>query len=231
MLQNRYRIEESLGRGGFGSVYRAWDLNLERDCAIKENLITSPDAQRQFMREATILSNLSHSNLPRVIDHFIIPGQGQYLVMDFVDGEDLESILERRELVSMEEATDWILQVTDALVYLHRQKPPIFHRDIKPANIRLTPDGNAMLVDFGLVKVFEPDRNTTQGRVRSHPGYAPPEQYGRGNTDARSDLYALGATFYALITGHEPVESVNRLTGKNSAASLRGKPKCPPGSQ
>lgn len=227
ILQNRYRIEESLGRGGFGSVYRAWDSNLERFCAIKENLITSPDAQRQFMREATTLSNLSHPNLPRVIDHFIIPGQGQYLVMDYVAGEDLEATLGRRELVTLDEASDWVLQVTDALIYLHRQKPPIFHRDIKPANIRLTPDGRAMLVDFGLVKVDEPNQKTTMGARAITPGYAPPEQYGRGSTDARSDLYALGATFYALLTGHEPLESVSRLTGKNLPPACDVNPNVP----
>ncbi len=93
VLQNRYRIGETLGQGGFGSVYLAWDLNLNRACAIKENLAVSAEAQRQFMREATVLANLSHSNLPRVIDHFIVPDVGQYLVMDFVEGEDLETIL------------------------------------------------------------------------------------------------------------------------------------------
>jgi len=222
VLQNRYRIGETLGRGGFGSVYLAWDLNLNRACAIKENLAVSAEAQRQFMREATVLANLSHSNLPRVIDHFIVPEVGQYLVMDFVEGEDLETILEKREIVSLEDALEWIQQVAGALDYLHRQKPAVFHRDIKPANIRITPNGQAMLVDFGLVKVFDGAIATTVGARAITPGYAPPEQYGRGGTDARTDIYALGATFYHLITGHEPMESVQRLAGEHlpSAHSL-----------
>jgi serine/threonine protein kinase len=228
VLQNRYRIESPLGRGGFGSVYKAWDLNLMRACAIKENLDTSSEAQRQFMREATVLANLSHPNLPRVIDHFIIPDQGQYLVMDFVEGEDLETSISRREFLPVDEAINWILQVTDAVEYLHRHRPPIFHRDIKPANIRITPTGQAMLVDFGLVKVFDPYINTTQGARAISPGYAPPEQYGRGGTDARTDIYGLGATLYHLVTGHEPVESVRRMAGEHQPTPQQINPAVPP---
>jgi serine/threonine protein kinase len=93
MLNSRYRIVRLLGQGGFGAVYRAWDTNLNRPCAVKENLDTSPEAQRQFTREATVLANLSHPNLPRVTDHFILAGQGQYLVMDYVEGEDLATMM------------------------------------------------------------------------------------------------------------------------------------------
>lgn len=93
VLNNRYRTVKLLGQGGFGAVYKAWDINLNKACAVKENLDTSPEAQRQFAREATVLANLSHPNLPRVTDHFSLPGQGQYLVMDYVEGEDLESLL------------------------------------------------------------------------------------------------------------------------------------------
>jgi eukaryotic-like serine/threonine-protein kinase len=214
LLHNRYRIEHELGRGGFGAVYRAWDTSLNRPCAVKENLDTSPEAKRQFAREATILANLNHPNLPRVIDHFIIEDQGQYLVMDFVDGEDLASLTEREGVVSVNKSLEWISQVADALSYLHSRKPSVFHRDIKPANIRITPEGKAMLVDFGLVKVSDPNLKTTMGARAVTPGYAPPEQYGQGNTDARTDIYALGATLYKLITGDEPLESVQRMAGK-----------------
>src|SRR5512136_1786958 len=96
ILNNRYRIVKLLGQGGFGAVYQAWDLNLRKHWALKENLDTSPEAERQFTREATILATLSHPNLPRVTDHFSIPGQGHYLVMDFIEGEDLESILKHQ---------------------------------------------------------------------------------------------------------------------------------------
>lgn len=219
-LNNRYRIVRLLGQGGFGAVYRAWDINLNRPCAVKENLDTSSEAQRQFTREATVLANLSHPNLPRVTDHFILPEQGQYLVMDFVDGEDLASLLKHQSPLPVAQVLPWITQVADALIYLHSRHPPVVHRDVKPANIRLTPDGRAMLVDFGLVKLFNPSLRTTLGARAVTPGYAPPEQYGQGNTDARTDLYALGATLYNLITGQEPMESVQRMVGgKMPAAS------------
>ncbi len=213
VLNNRYRIVRLLGQGGFGAVYRAWDTNLNRPCAVKENLDTSPEAQRQFTREATILANLSHPNMPRVTDHFILPDQGQYLVMDFVEGEDLASMMKSQGRVAMSQALVWMEQVADALSYLHSRSSPVVHRDVKPANIRITPEGQAMLVDFGLVKVFSPSMRTTMGARAVTPGYAPPEQYGQGNTDARTDLYALAATLYNLLTGKDPMESVQRIAG------------------
>lgn len=215
VLNNRYRIVRLLGQGGFGAVYRAWDTNLNRPCAVKENLDTSAEAQRQFTREATVLANLSHPNLTRVTDHFILPDQGQYLVMDFVEGDDLASQMKKDGVLEVEQAVTWISQVADALVYLHSRQPPVLHRDIKPSNIRVTPDGHAMLVDFGLVKLYDPHLKTTMGARAVTPGYAPPEQYGRGSTDARTDQYALGATLYNLLTGQEPYESVQRLSGRN----------------
>ena len=212
-LQGRYRIERELGRGGFGAVYRAWDSNLNKACALKENLDTSPEAQRQFAREATVLANLSHPNLPRVTDHFSIPGQGQYLVMDFVDGEDLAFLAYKQGRVPVEQALKWATQVADALTYLHTRQPPVLHRDIKPANIRITPDGQALLVDFGLVKLYDPHMKTTMGARAVTPGYAPPEQYGQGKTDVRSDIYALGATLFCVLTQQDPLESVQRVAG------------------
>src|SRR5512137_2167770 len=164
VFNNRYRIVKLLGQGGFGAVYRAWDSNLNKPCALKENLDVSPEAQRQFMREATILANLSHPNLPRVTDHFSLPGQGQYLVMDFVEGEDLASLQQRQGgALPVGQVLGWINQVADALTYMHSLQPPVVHRDIKPANIRITPEGRAMLVDFGLVKIYDPGMQTTLG--------------------------------------------------------------------
>ncbi len=211
ILNNRYRIVKLLGQGGFGAVYRAWDTSLNRPCALKENLDTSPEAERQFGREASMLANLRHSSLPVVTDHFILPGQGQYLVMDFVEGEDLQSMADRAGGPLPEnQVLSWIGQVCDALNYLHSQNPPIIHRDIKPANIRVTPDGRAMLVDFGIAKVYDPKLKTTLGARAVTPGYSPQEQYGTGTTDPRSDVYSLGATLYTLLTGSEPVESIQR---------------------
>lgn len=214
ILKERYRIVELLGEGGFGAVYRAWDMNLNGPCAVKESFDVSPAAQSQFAREASILFNMRHPNLPRVFDSFSLPGQGRYLVMDYIQGEDLDHMIERTGMALTEsQALPWIIQVCDALSYLHSQNPPVIHRDIKPANIRITPDGQAMLVDFGIAKMYNPELKTTVGARAVTPGFSPPEQYGQGATDAQSDVYALGATLYALLTGQMPPDSVDLLAG------------------
>ncbi len=213
-LNNRYRIVSLLGQGGFGAVYYAIDQNMSKPVAIKENLDTSPDAQRQFWQEAQILSNLRHSNLPIVTDHFVIPSMGQYLVMDYIEGEDLQEKLDKAgHALPESQVLPWINQVCEALIYLHTQLPPVIHRDIKPANIRITPTGKAVLVDFGISKQFDPTMKTTIGARAYSPPYSPPEQYGQGYTDVRSDIYALGVTTYTLLTGQEPPESVQRQAG------------------
>lgn len=210
VLNQRYRIDGQLGQGGFGAVYQAWDLSLERACAVKENLDTSDIARRQFTREATVLASLSHANLPRVTDHFFIPGFGQYLVMDYIDGIDLGQLVRKEGPIPPERALNIIKQVADALEYLHSRKPPVLHRDIKPGNIKITTDGRAVLVDFGLVKMYGPQLETTVGARAVTPGYSPPEQYGQGITDPRTDIYALAATLYTLLTARLPPESVQR---------------------
>jgi len=213
VLQNRYRIVTLLGQGGMGAVYRAWDLNLSIPVAIKENLDSSPAAQRQFSYEANILARLSHPNLTRVTDYFFIQGQGQYLVMDFVEGEDLESMANRQGALPETKVLPWILQVCDALDYLHHQSSPIIHRDIKPANIKIRPDGQVILVDFGIAKIYDVHQATTMGAKAVTPGYSPPEQYGGAITDPRSDIYAVGATLYRLLTGQPLPESIARSVG------------------
>mgnify|MGYP005849442041 CR=1 FL=1 len=214
VLHNRYRVEQPLGQGGFGAVYRAIDLTLGVPCALKENTETSPEARRQFLHEAGILATLRHAGLPRVTDYFAIPGQGQYLVMDLVTGEDLQTRLDRaRRGLPPSEVLAWMAQVCDALAYLHSRQPPVIHRDIKPCNILITPAGQAVLVDFGVAKRGDAAARTTLGARAVSPGYSPPEQYGAARTDARSDIYALGATLYALLTGAQPVESVLRTVG------------------
>jgi serine/threonine protein kinase len=229
ILNQRYRIDALLGQGGFGAVYRAEDTNLQKACAVKENLDSSEAAQRQFGREASILANINHPNLPRVTDHFSLSGQGQYLVMDFVDGEDLATRLaNRRGALSETDVLDWITQVCDALIYLHSQTPPIIHRDIKPANIRITPAGQAMLVDFGIAKIYNSTLKTTIGARAITPGFSPFEQYGSGTTDARTDIYALGATAYALLTGQDPPESIARMAGTAIPAPHKYNPQLHP---
>ncbi|MBN2549282.1 MAG: SUMF1/EgtB/PvdO family nonheme iron enzyme [Anaerolineales bacterium] len=224
-LNNRYRIAQLLSQGGFGAVYRAWDLNLEKITAVKENLETSDAGTAQFQREAKFLSNLSHPNLPRVTDYFVIPGQGQYLVMDFIEGKDLQTMLRENGGPLPEAlALDWAFQVCDALNYLHAQTPPIIHRDIKPANIRIMtsaqhPQGRAVLVDFGIAKQQEAGKVTTMGARAVTHGFSPPEQYGLGITDAQSDVYALGATLYHLLTGLDLPAAMDLVSGQ--AAALR----------
>ncbi len=220
LLRNRYRIQKIIAQGGMGAIYRALDETLGVEVAVKENLITSQESSRQFHREATILAGVRHPNLPRVTDHFVIPDQGQYLVMDYVPGEDLRQRIDRKGVLSESEAVLIISAACDALAYLHTSQPPIVHRDIKPGNLKITPDGQVFLVDFGLAKISQAGKATTLGAQALTPGYAPPEQYGRG-TDARSDLYSLGATLYAALTGRTPEDSLARATGSLRLTPLR----------
>lgn len=141
-LNNRYRIVRLIGQGGFGAVYRAWDMSVNLPVALKENLDGSAEAQRQFQREAAVMALLRHPNLPRVTDYFSLPGQGQYLVMDFVEGQSLADLLQQRGApFSAAEALPWVEQVCAALEYLHHLTPPIIHRDVKPQNVIITPEG------------------------------------------------------------------------------------------
>jgi len=214
VLHNRYQIHAVLGEGGFGAVYKVWDDNLQRHCAIKENLQVTPESQKQFKREAIMLANLNHPHLVRVTDYFIFPDQGQYLVMDFVDGIDLQTaLINYGKALPLADTLKWTLQICDALTYIHSQNPPIIHRDIKPANIRITPQGNAVLVDFGLAKIFEANAKTSTGARGLTPYFAAPEQYGMGGTDAQSDIYSLGVTLYCMLTNHVPADSVDIMVG------------------
>lgn len=215
ILHDRYEILELIGRGGFGAVYRAKDQSLGRICAVKENLNDTEAASRQFHREASLLAGLNHPSLPRVTDHFRIDGQGQYLVMDFIEGKSLQQLLAANKgPLDEDEVGKWMIQVTQALHYLHNRQPPIVHRDIKPANIIVTNHGRAILVDFGISKVVEGGGQTTMGARAITPGFSPPEQYGVSSTDNRSDLYSLGATMYACITGKNPPESIQMMMGQ-----------------
>jgi serine/threonine protein kinase len=220
-LRQRYRIEGVLGQGGMGAVYRAFDINLGVDVAVKENLFTTAEYARQFELEAKILASLRHPNLPRVTDHFVIEGEGQYLVMDYIQGVDLRERLERDGSVSENEAVPWFLQICDALGFLHSRVPPILHRDIKPGNIKIMPDDRAMLVDFGLAKVVEKGGTTTTGAKAMTPGFSPPEQYGTGRTDPRTDVYSLGATMYAALTAAIPEDAIEQAMGREKLTPIR----------
>jgi len=210
-LNNRYHIEELLGQGGFGAVYQAYDGKLDIMVAVKESRDMSADAIRQFEREALILARLRHPFLPRVSDHFTIAGLGQYLVMDFVKGQNLHQLHVNYGKPTTGQAVAIINQICLALTYLHQQTPPIIHRDIKPANIIVNQLGQAILVDFGIAKYFGTHLSTSTGAKGRTPGYAPPEQYGNGHTDTRTDVYALGATLYMLLTGQHPPDAIDRF--------------------
>jgi hypothetical protein len=221
-LENRYRIEGLLGQGGMGAVYRAYDTRLQQAVAIKENTMAvpgiSPEAvaasRHQFECEALMLARLRHPNLPRVSDHFVTPDGNQYLVMDYIEGDDLAHILARGGPLPEAQAVAWISQACSALEYLHTQQPPIIHRDIKPQNIKVTSQGRIYLVDFGIAKIGGERSKTATGALGVTPGFSPPEQYAMIGTDARSDVYALGATLYALLTGHTPPESISLMSGE-----------------
>jgi len=216
ILENRYRIDTLLSEGGMGAVYQAFDTNLNNSVAIKENFFQTPQSIRQFKQEAHILARLRHPNLPRVIHHFTA-NQRQYLVMDFIEGRDLWEIIQKQGH-PLEEAPAliYMLQICDAVSYLHRQNPPIIHRDIKPQNIKITPDDQAVLVDFGISKVGDDDDRTRTGARAVTPGFSPPEQHGGTGTTPVSDVYALGATLYAVLVGQKPPDSVSRIVGGSS---------------
>ncbi|MCL4561902.1 MAG: protein kinase [Chloroflexi bacterium] len=220
LLYKRYKIAEVIAQGGMGAIYKATDESLGVVVAVKENLFTNEEFSRQFHREATILAGLRHTHLPRVTDHFVLPSQGQYLVMDFIDGEDLRHRIQRLGRISEEETLQIGAAICDALAYLHHRQPPILHRDVKPGNIKITPKGQIFLVDFGLAKIQQAGQQTTIGAQSLTPGFAPPEQYGQG-TDQRSDIYALAATLYHALTGAVPEDGLSRLMGSARLTPVR----------
>ena len=221
LLNDRYKIVAVLGQGGMGSVYRARDEHLDISVAVKENLYLSDEYTRQFKREANILAQLRHPNLPRVGDYFFIKGQGQYLVMDFIEGEDLRERIERVGTLPEKEVVIIGATVCRALEYLHSRSVPVVHRDLKPGNVKISPEGEVYLVDFGLAKLMQGSQVTTTGARAMTPGYSPPEQYGTARTDHRSDVYSLGATLFAAETGAIPEDALERITGKARLTLIR----------
>ena len=222
VLQNRYQIVSLLGQGGMGAVYRAWDARLNVSVAVKEmtpqpglDPQTLRQLRQQFGQEATVLARLSHPNLVRVTDFFEESGNA-YLVMEFVEGQSLADLIARQGPLPEAQVLGWADQLLDALAYCHSQG--VIHRDIKPQNVIIRPDGRAVLVDFGLVKLWDPrdPRTRTVVRAMGTPEYAPPEQWGAGHTDPRSDLYSLGATLYHALTGQTPAAATDRIANPGS---------------
>ena len=236
ILHARYRIRERIGQGGAGSIYLADDTRLEgRLCALKEVEYdrTLPDAIReearqQFLREATILARLDHPNLPKVSD-FFSSGPRDYLVMDYVPGEDLRTIMlearRNKTFIPESQVLSWARQIGNALAYLHGLEPAIVHRDIKPSNLKMTPSGLIKLVDFGLVKVMSPDQEMTITVIQGQGTalYTPLEQYGSDetHTDTRTDIYSFGATLYHLLTNEPPPDARKRFIQPSSLVAPR----------
>ena len=214
LLQNRYRVLRQVGQGGMGAVYVATDERFHSTVAVKQTFFDDPQLRRAFEREAQLLNHLRHAALPKVSDHFI-EGDGQFLVMEFIEGDDLSDLLERHGgAFPVAQVLQWADELLDALDYLHTQQQPIIHRDIKPQNLKLTARGQIVLLDFGLAKgtTTQTHASVTASVFGYSRNYAPLEQIQGTGTNARSDLYSLGATLYHLLTGEAPVDALTRAS-------------------
>ncbi|MFP4499268.1 MAG: protein kinase domain-containing protein, partial [Vulcanimicrobiota bacterium] len=211
VIDGRYKISQHVATGGMGAIYKGEDTRLKTTVAIKEMLdfFQSDDdrkyAIQRFQEEALLLADLRHPNIPRVTDHFI-EKKRYYLIMDFIQGKSTEKILQENggRGLPLDRTITWAFQICDVLHYLHSRQPPVIYRDMKPSNVMIQSNEKVMLVDFGIARHFSPRRPGTM--IGTH-GYAPPEQY-KGNTEPRSDLYALAATLHHLISGNDPTQGV-----------------------
>ena len=220
LVQDRYRVEELLGRGGFGAVYRVRDEQTGELVALKE-LSEQSESEKQRLRiECEILQRLNHPSLPEVHGVFE-QDHHMYMRMEYIAGPNLEILRKRQPdaCFAYSEVVALIRPIIEAVTYLHQQHPPLMHRDIKPANIIVPENGErTVLVDFGIAKEYHADATTTAIRHCS-PGYSAPEQYSSMGTDPRVDVYGLGATCYTLLTGTPPSDALSRMTRMASKAS------------
>lgn len=209
LVDGKYKILNKIGQGGMSVVYLAMNERANKQWAIKEvrkGGVQNFDVVKQgLIAETEMLKKLSHPNLPSIID--VIDGDGTFLiVMDYIEGRHLESVVKECGAQSQEDVIEWTKQLCDVLAYLHSRKPPIIYRDMKPSNVMLKPDGKVILIDFGTAREFK-ENSAADTTCLGTQGYAAPEQYGgHGQTDARTDIYCLGATLYHLLTGHNPSE-------------------------
>lgn len=210
LIEGKYEILTMIGKGGMSEVYLAMDKNLNKQWAVKEIKKRAKDRNnavvvQSAIAEANMMKKLDHPCLPRIVD--IIDREDViYVIMDYIEGEPLNKVLEREGAQSQETVIEWAQDLCEVLDYLHMQNPPIIYRDMKPANIMLQPNGNIKLIDFGIAREYK-EQNLEDTVSLGTKGYAAPEQFGgKGQTDARTDIYCLGVTLYHLVTGKNPCE-------------------------
>ena len=218
LLQERFLVEEKIGVGGMGAVYRAVDQKFGTQVAIKETFYGNTDLAEAFEREARLLNGLHHPILPHVSDYFTENGE-HFLVMEYIDGDDMSELLKRGKVFSVDTVVGWTRDLLDGLDYLHSQDPPIIHRDIKPNNLKLTSRGKIVLLDFGMAKETSGNTLGAKSVFGYSRRYSPLEQIEGSGTDARSDIFSLGATVYHLLTGKPPTDVLAR-----ASAIVAGRP-------
>ncbi len=210
IIDHKYEILTEIGRGGMSVVYLAMDRRLNKQWAIKEIKTTVNNRDNEIIiqsliTEANLMKRLDHPTLPRIVD-IIDEGHTIYVVMDYIEGKSLDKIIDENGAQPQDMVIEWAKELCDALGYLHSRKPAIIYRDMKPANIMLKPDGGLKLIDFGIAREYK-EQNIADTVSLGTKGYAAPEQFGgRGQTDARTDIYCLGVTLYHMITGKSPAE-------------------------
>ena len=209
VIDGKYEILKQIGKGGMSVVYLAMDLRLNKQWAVKVIERKGIGKNNEIVLnkvpdDTELMKRLDHPAIPRIVDIIDKEEDPQiYIVMDYVEGESLDKILDEYGAQSQDLVIDWAKQICDTLGYLHSQKPPIIYRDMKPANIMLKPEGNLKIIDFGISREYK-EQNLADTTVLGTKGYAPPEQFGSRQTDARSDIYALGMTMHHLVTGVDP---------------------------
>ncbi len=210
IIDGKYEVLREIGRGGMSVVYLAMDKRLNKQWAIKEFRKDKDDVSKQvalksLLDEANLMKKLDHPTLPRIVD-IIDNHQTVYVIMDYIEGESLNKVLDAYGAQPQEAVIEWAKQLSDVLDYLHTQNPPVIYRDMKPANIMLKPDGTVRLIDFGIAREYKEGKVGDTEAIGTR-GYAAPEQFGgKGQTDARTDIYSLGVTLYHLVTGKNPAE-------------------------
>ena len=210
IINNKYEILKLVGKGGMSRVYLAMDTNIHKPWAVKEIDKTVKDQNNEVIiqsaiAEANLIKELDHNAIVRIVDIIDEPDK-IFIIEDFIDGETLNAIVVREGAQPQEKVIEWAIQICSALEYLHTRKPPIIYRDMKPANVMLKPEGNVKIIDFGIAREYK-EHNTEDTKCLGTKGYAAPEQFGgKGQTDARTDIYCLGVTLYYLVTGMNPSE-------------------------